>query len=210
MSNIFSKAIATVATTGTALSVLIVAGANNPAQAIEFKLNWEGNAGYSALGSFSYNEDTAPASFSEEGLGETNVLESLSISFFNPSNELIGDFMPVIDGVSVYQFLSFGFDTVNHEILALDGFDAGKDQPVPNKVVGDTFLSNIFLDGSIIDPTETFYLSQVVATDPAYALLDSSTNSVEVSKVPEPASILGLLAFSTVGASLTRKKKQAS
>lgn len=51
-----------------------------------------------------------------------------------------------------------------------------------------------------------------VVTSPAHARpvhAPNPTDDLEIQKVPEPASILGLLAFSTVGAvsSLKRKKK---
>ncbi len=85
MKNIFAKIAATTATSAV-LSVAIAAGANNPAQAIDFIFNWLGDAGYSAVGSFSYDETTAPTIISESGSGATNFLQSLNVSFLDPSN----------------------------------------------------------------------------------------------------------------------------
>jgi|GEM_PF-2044859 len=80
MKNIFAK-IATIAATSTVLSVAIAAGANKPAQAVDLNFNWLGNAGYSAVGSFSYDEAIAPAIISESGSGVTKFLQSLNVSF---------------------------------------------------------------------------------------------------------------------------------
>ncbi|AUB38298.1 hypothetical protein COO91_04263 [Nostoc flagelliforme CCNUN1] len=57
---------------------------NNPAQAIELNFNCQGDVGYSAIGSFSYDETTAPTIISERGSGATNFLQSLNVSFLDP------------------------------------------------------------------------------------------------------------------------------
>ncbi len=83
MKNIFAQIAATTASS-VAFSVAIAA---SPAQAIDFNFNWLGDAGYSAIGSFSYDEATAPTIISESGAGATNFLQSLSVSFLARSAE---------------------------------------------------------------------------------------------------------------------------
>jgi hypothetical protein len=100
MRNIFAKIAATTATSA-ALSVAIAA---SPAQAIDFNFNWLGDAGYSAIGSFSYDETTAPTIISEAGGGATNTLQSLSISFLDPSNNVLGTYDTVTSGASQSDF----------------------------------------------------------------------------------------------------------
>ena len=103
------------------------------AQAITFNFEWLGDAGFSASGSFSFDETTAPATFSELRSGPTNVLDSLTVSFFDPSNSLLATFDNVVDGVSSYVFLGFNFDTTTQELFGL--FDVGQDTGA-----GDFFL----------------------------------------------------------------------
>ena len=79
MKNIFAKTVAITAT-----SIALAVGVTHPAQAIDFKFNWTGDAGYSAVGSFSYDEATAPTIISESGSGATKFLQSLNVSFLKP------------------------------------------------------------------------------------------------------------------------------
>jgi hypothetical protein len=192
MRNIFAKIAATTATSA-ALSVAIAA---SPAQAIDFNFNWTGDAGYSAIGSFSYDETTAPTIISEAGGGATNTLQSLSISFLDPSNNVLGTYDTVTGGASQSDFFAFNFDTSTHTLFG--SFD----------VAGGTgVIGEYYFQGTIGD---SLFLRQDIDQQSAFRTLDQNSGSIQVSKVPEPTSMLALLAFAGLGVGSTLKKKQAS
>ncbi|MEH1816943.1 MAG: PEP-CTERM sorting domain-containing protein [Nostoc sp.] len=191
MKNIFAK-ITAIAT----LVAAIAAGANNPAQAIELNFNWQGDAGYSATGSFSYDETTAPTIISELGSGATNFLQSLNVSFLDPSKNLLGTYNTVSGGVSESNFFAFNFNTSTQTLFG------------PFDVAGGTgVIGEYFFQGTVGDSLQ---LRQDVDQQGTSTTLDQNSGSIQVSKVPEPASILGLLAFAGLGVASTFKKKQAS
>ena len=191
MKNIFAKITAIAAT-----SIAIATSANNPAQAIELNFNWQGDAGYSATGSFSYDETTAPTIISELGSGATNFLQSLNVSFLDPSKNLLGTYNTVSGGVSESNFFKFNFDTSTDKLSGPFDIAGGK------AVIGEYFLQ-----GTVGD---SLFLRQYFGEDRPEITLDQNSGSIQVSKVPEPASLLGLLAFAGLGVASTFKKKQAS
>ncbi|MEH2244238.1 PEP-CTERM sorting domain-containing protein [Nostoc sp.] len=195
MKNIFAK-IATITATSAALSVAIAAGANNPAQAIDLNFNWQGNAGYSAIGSFSYDQATAPKIISESGSGTTNFLQSLNVSFLDPSKNLLGTYNTVSGGVSQSDFFVFNFDTSTQTLF--DSIDIGG---------GTGAMGEYFFSGTGGDSLQ---LLQDIDQQGNSTILDQNSGYFNVAKVPEPASILGLLAFGMLGVGSTLKKKQAS
>ncbi|WP_414512148.1 PEP-CTERM sorting domain-containing protein [Nostoc sp. PCC 9305] len=191
MKNIFAK-ITAIAT----LVAAIATSANNPAQAIELNFNWQGDAGYSATGSFSYDETTAPTIISELGSGATNFLQSLNVSFLDPSKNLLGTYNTVSGGVSESSFFAFNFDTSTQTLFG------------PFDVAGGTgVIGEYFFQGTVGDSLQ---LRQDVDQQGTSTTLDQNSGSIQVSKVPEPSSLLGLLAFSGLGIASTFKKKQAS
>lgn len=191
MKNIFAK-ITAIAAIGVAIATI----ANNPAQAIELNFNWQGNAGYSATGSFSYDETTAPTIISEAGSGATNFLQSLNVSFLDPSKNLLGTYNTVSGGVSESSFFAFNFNTSTQTLFG--SFD----------VAGGTgVIGEYFFQGTV---GNSLLLRQDVDQQGTSTTLDQNSGSIQVSKVPEPASLLGLLAFSGLGVASTFKKKQAS
>jgi hypothetical protein len=192
MKNVFAK-IALTAATSAALSVAIAAGANNSAQAVELKFDWLGDAGYSATGSFSYDEITAPTIISEAGSGATKFLQSLNVSFLDPSKNILGTYNTVAGGVSESDFFKFNFDTSSQKLFGRLNVGAG------TGVIGEYFFS-----GTVGD---SLRLRQDLGTS---ITLDQNSGSINSAQVPEPASILGLLAFGMLGVGSTLKKKQAS
>ncbi|MBN3874623.1 PEP-CTERM sorting domain-containing protein [Nostoc sp. JL33] len=204
MTHLFAKtAISLVATTGLVLAIAITA--NDLAHAAEFKFNWKGDTGYLAQGSFNYDTTTAPSIISEAGLGATKNLQSLSISFFDPSSTLINSFTPVFSGVSNYSFLRFNFDSTKEQIFG--SFDVGKD----NNLLGDTWLNNnlALIDEGFSDQVlaKEFRLNSRDAAAKEQ-ILDLSNNSVQVSKVREGSIIIGLLAVCSFGFTLKQKFNQ--
>ncbi|BDI15421.1 hypothetical protein ANSO36C_12230 [Nostoc cf. commune SO-36] len=169
---------------------------------LSLTLTGKGDTGYSAQGSFNYDTTTAANVISEAGLGATNNLQSLSISFFDPLSNLINSFTPVLSGISNYSYLRFNFDSAKEQIFG--PFDVGKDDELP----GDTWLNNnlALIDEGFSDETLTkefgFNSRNAAGTK---QILDLSNNSVQVSKVPEGSIIIGLLALSSLGFTLKEK-----
>jgi hypothetical protein len=206
MTNLFAKtAIGMVTTTALALAIAITT--HNLANAAEFNFNWKGDTGYSAQGSFNYDTTTAPNVISEAGLGATNNLQSLSISFFDPFSTLINSFTPVVNSVSNYSFLRFNFDNTTQQIFG--PFDVGKDDELP----GDTWLNNNL---ALIDEG---FSDEVLAKEFGFnnrdaagtkQILDLSNNSVQVSQVPEGSIIIGLLAVFSLGLTAHKNLSKAN
>jgi hypothetical protein len=194
MKNLFTKLAATAASSA-ALSGAIALSANNPAQAITFQFSWQGDAGYSAIGKFSYDETTAPAIISESGPGLTKNLQSLMVSFFDPSNKPLQSFNTVAAGVSESQFFKFNFDTSTQTLFGPLDLGGGMG------IIGEQFFQ-----GTI---GRSLVLKQDVDQINPSILLDQNSGSIKVSRVPEPASVLGLLALGALGGGSILKKKLA-
>ncbi|MBH8565860.1 PEP-CTERM sorting domain-containing protein [Nostoc sp. CENA67] len=194
MKNIFAK-ISKVAATSAALTVAIAGATNNSALAVDFNFNWLGDAGYSATGSFSYDEATAPTIISESGSGATDYLQSLSVSFLDPSNNLLGTYNTVAGGVSQSNFFSFNFDTSTKSLFG--SFNVGG---------GTGVIGEYFFLGTIGDSLE---LRQDVDQAGTSTRLDQNSGSIQVYKVPEPGSMLGLLALAGLGVGTTLKKSKS-
>ncbi|GET41412.1 PEP-CTERM sorting domain-containing protein [Microseira wollei] len=195
MKNLLNKISATVSASAV-LAMALALETANPAQAIEFNFSWKGDAGYSALGTFSYDETTAPSIISESGKGQTKDLDSLSVSFFDPSNMPLGTYNTVTGGVSNSQFFKFNFNTSTQSLFG--AFD----------VAGGQFIDGeLFLQGTIGSKLE---LRQTANKATTSILVDQNSGAITVSQVPEPAAVLGLLAFGALGATLGRNKKLVS
>lgn len=184
---------------GAAMSLSLAGVA--PAQAIEFNFNYQADTGYSATGSFSYDETTAPAVISEAGLGPTNFLQSLSLSVFAPSGTLLQSGSSVVNGVSQDSFLSFTFDTQAEKFTVLDTSteSSGKDPYY--------FISNFIApDVTTVPPGSTGFNLFSFSKNTNTAQFLGTASSVQVSKsVPEPASFLGVLAFGIAGVAFRKK-----
>lgn len=191
MNNLLIKLTATAATT-VALSVAIAP----QAQAISFNFNWQGDAGYSARGMFSYNENTAPTIISKMGAGSTD-LQSLMVSFFGPGNTPILSPFPVyntvIGGVSQSPFFKFNFDTSTQTLFG--AFDVGGG----TGVMGEQFLQGTI--GTLLELKQ-----DVNQVDPSI-VLDQNSGAIKVTQVPEPTSALSLLALGVLGVGSLVKKK---
>jgi hypothetical protein len=198
MKSFFSLATTQVAASFALCATSIIAS-TNLAQAADLTFNWKGDAGYSVSGSFSYDETTSPAIISESGAGSTTALQSLSVSFFNPLQELIGTQNAVVNGVSSNQFFQFNFDTTTGDLFG--AFDVGT-----GTGIGDVFISNVEAPGRIfISPGATYYLYRNTSADFSQ-LLDSGTNRVKVSAVPEPGTVVGILSVGMLSVALSSNR----
>jgi len=120
----------------------------------------------------------------------------LNVSFLDPSNNLLGTYDTVAGGVSESSFFAFNFDTSTHTLFGSLNIAGG------TGVIGENFFT-----GTV---GEILRLRQDVDQQGTSITLDQNSGSIQVSKVPEPASILGLVALATLGVGSTLKKKQAS
>ncbi|MBW4595887.1 MAG: hypothetical protein KME46_24045 [Brasilonema angustatum HA4187-MV1] len=154
-------------TLATATALIIVLTGITPAHAITLNFNWNGNNNYSALGSFSYDENTAPGSFSEKGAGQTYVLQSLNVSFFDPLKNVIATYNNVVDGVSIPKYFQFNFNTVTQEIFGL--IDLG------GEVAGETYLK-----GTVNTDLSLFQVPQSGSD----ATIDSNSGTIVVKPAP--------------------------
>ncbi len=184
---------AATAVTSAALSLVMA----QQAQAIAFNFNWQGDSGYSATGMFSYDETTAPTIISESGAGPTNYLQSLMVSFFDPSGNSLQSFNTVTDGVSESPFFQFNFDTSTQTLFG--DFNVGGG----TGVIGEQFFSGTV--GNLLR------LRQDVDQMGTSIELDRNSGEITVSakNVPEPASVLGLVALGAMGVGSALKRKKA-
>ena len=96
----------------TLLAWLLVANMNSQGVlAVTIDFQWLGNQGYTAKGSFSYDEKTAPTIFSEKGSGKTQVLENFQVSFYDNSGQEIAKYDNVSEGISSANYFQFNFIT---------------------------------------------------------------------------------------------------
>jgi hypothetical protein len=163
MQKLFSNFVLIIATVLTFMLAQIL-----PCQAITFDFIWKGNGSYSAKGSFSYDESTAPKSFSEKGKGATNVLKSFDISFFDSQNNLSATYNNVVNSISNTNFFKFNFNTATQEIFG--EIDLG------GEIVGDTYLS-----GTVNNNLSLFK----VPRSGSDLIIDSNPGSVAAKPVPE-------------------------
>ncbi|MGK7938775.1 MAG: PEP-CTERM sorting domain-containing protein [Crocosphaera sp.] len=189
----------------------VVAVNSLDANAATYNLSWEGNSGYTAEGMFS---------FDDVFLGEVvtvNELDNLMISFFDPTGGALASFN-YPDPPSNSE-LNFNFNSATGEILQsggyedADGFDLGIDF-LANELGLDFYTSDGF-EG--FPPVGTIVLDNnltpqgcelgTAASPTDCEILDTGGVFVATEKVPEPASMLGLLALGAMGVTSSLKKK---
>ncbi|WGV23167.1 PEP-CTERM sorting domain-containing protein [Halotia branconii] len=171
-----------IATAAVAINLSILKSASVHAVTLNFE--WTGNAGYSAKGSFNYDE-TQGYSIVDE-----SKLRSLTIDFFDPSNKLLNSFAPITNGSIAYDFLDFSYDTATKSLFGF--FDVGKD------------------DGQSTD----YYLFETVGLNlslrnPIQGTIDQNNGLITVSDttpVPEPLTIGGTVVAIGIGYVMKRKK----
>jgi hypothetical protein len=87
------------------------------AEAVTVEFQWHGTTGYFAKGSFSYDEKTTPQIISEKGSGKTKDLNSLVVSFYDPSGKPIAKYENATAGIAKGNYFEFNFDTVTQQLI---------------------------------------------------------------------------------------------
>ena len=87
------------------------------AEASTQSFQWTGKTGYSAQGQFSYDETKALGTISEQGAGKTDTVESLVVTFYDPSGEAMNTYHNVLNGMSGGNYFEFHYDLANQKLL---------------------------------------------------------------------------------------------
>lgn len=206
MKNIFNQVQATLAVATIASATLL----NIPsANAASYRLDWTGNQGYSAQGFFGYDNAF------QGGIVTREELNRFSISFFDPKGTLLQTFR-YSSPISSSTF-NFNFDTVTETILQTDNFDT------PNGFdLGSNFNTDVqglffYTFGNLSQgiPGGTIFLKDDNSIEVSPVVCQSEpTNpncrldfggSLTATLIPEPGTILGILAIGLVGKCLKKK-----
>ena len=100
-----------------------------PATAISQKLEFDTPAGYKVEATFSYQETEHQPIIRERGQGKTQTLDSMRVSFYQPSGELIETYDNIVDGEVTGNYFEFNYDPATKQILGnidLGGESAGE------------------------------------------------------------------------------------
>ena len=90
----------------------------SPANAITQSIKLTSVHGYTVETTFSYdNINQVSTMIKEEGFGKTHVLDSMKVSFYEPSGELISSYENIVDGIAQGKYFEFNFDPVNQKLL---------------------------------------------------------------------------------------------
>jgi hypothetical protein len=104
-------------------------------EAVTTKCHWVGEKGYSAEIIFSYDEQLMPHQIIEEGRGKTEIIQDLTVSFYNSTDQLLGTYDNIKQGVSQFPYFKFNFDPQHRKIIGL--IDLGGDSS------GEVYLKGI-------------------------------------------------------------------
>jgi hypothetical protein len=209
MNNLLTKLTSTAAAT-VALSVALALDAPKT-NAASYNLSWEGNDGYTAEGMFS---------FDDQFLGQIitkNELSDFMISFFNPDTTLLASFDYDFPNPDTSGEFNFNFDSATGTIFQTGSFDTpmGFDLGIDffaNELGVDFYTSN---GDTGFPPVGTIVLDESLSPQgcltfpsPNCTRFDTGGELVATEKiVPEPSSMLGLLALGFLGAISAFKRK---
>lgn len=118
------------------------------ARAITIDFQWAGTTGYLAKGSFSYDETIAPKIISEKGIGKTNILESLAVTFYTPSGQSLGRYENIVNGIAKGNYFEFNFDTETQQIFGFIDLGGEVSGEIYLKGTTDRDLSLFSIDNS--------------------------------------------------------------
>ena len=112
-----------------AIALILSLGILPNALAVTQKLEFDTSVGYKVETTFSYDETQNPNKINEKGHGKTKVIDSMEVSFYKPSGELIASYRNIVDGVVKGNYFEFNFDPNTQQILGnldIGGESAGE------------------------------------------------------------------------------------
>ena len=118
------------------IAIALSANLANSAVAARYNFQWYGTAGYSVKGEFNYDENMTSEMILETGKGQTQQLQSLTVSFYNPKGELIHTYNNVVDRQATGNYFEFNFDPQTQ-------------QPIGNLDLGGETVGDMYLKGKI-------------------------------------------------------------
>lgn len=198
MASMFKKVAVIAAATGTVVSTGTFAPSANAAI---FNLSWEGNNGYYATGSFSFDDALLGDLVTQDDL------TSLVISFFNGNNLLQ-------TSTGVDSETNFNFNSATGQILQSGGFSTATGFDLGSNYFGgetgfDFYTFTIPGD----PPAVTIVLDRALVPlgcEDGYSLtcdLLSTGGTLTASAVPEPMTMAGL-ALAGIGGAYVRRRRQ--
>lgn len=179
----------------------LLASASSHAALVSYNFAWQGNAGYSLNGQFTFDAATAPTLITESGAGPTNNLVSLSVSFIDPANSPLQSYATVVNGVSSSAFLAFNFDTSTEQLFGSINIGGG------------TVAAGVqFFNGTV---GGLLRLRQNIDANGNSVLLDSADPGqiavTRVAQIPEPGTLaLSLGALLALGIQPRRKLSRSA
>ena len=122
-------------------------------EAMTQSFQWTGKTGYSAQGKFSYDEAEVSETISEQGVGKTDTLKSLIVTFYSPSGEPITTYKNVVNGMAQGNYFEFHFDPVKQKLFGQIDLGGEFSGEMYLKGTVDRELSLIEVESSGIDRT---------------------------------------------------------
>jgi hypothetical protein len=117
-----------------------------PATAITQELQLYSTTGHIIKTTFSYDKIPDVIPIREQGTGKTQTLNTLTISFYQPSGELIATYDNIVNGVVTGNYLEFNFDPATKKLLG--NLDLG------GELAGEMYLKgNVETELSLIEVT---------------------------------------------------------
>jgi hypothetical protein len=117
------------------------------AEAVTMNFQWTGEKGYSAKVVFSYDEPLNSDQIIEEGKGKAKIIQHLTVSFYNPTGQLLETYDNIKQGISQAPYFRFNFDPQQQQILGL--IDLGGDSS-----------GEIYLKGIVQENLKLFKIDQ--------------------------------------------------
>jgi hypothetical protein len=101
----------------------------SPVAAVTQELQFQTTSGYLVKTTFSYDQAGQPQMISEHGQGKTKFINSLEVSFYKPSGELMGNYNNIVNGIATGAYFEFNFTPATQQLsgnLDIGGESAGE------------------------------------------------------------------------------------
>lgn len=88
----------------------------SPALAVTQELQLNTAMGYVVKTTFSYDDAKNPEIIAEHGRGKTQIVDSMRVSFYKPSGELIASYDNIIDGMAQGTYFEFNYQPATQQL----------------------------------------------------------------------------------------------